>query len=267
MPNAAIPSSVRQTLTANAFRLAERITAYSLMNFPIAEPAELERIINDPHLVTLQRTLHDRGVEQTRTDDLNVLLHRDQIPNLKRGMILRLSNLPTPIFVPRSGVRGSVWRFDWDNPTTQQAYVFQLNLEDYSTEQLDALGTWANTVVFNKRRETLVQQVVNSTLNERHTRTVGHLHAWWPALSGLYMREDDKLWHDRMQNPPRRNLQIYAPKDSDATVHANYAKHREIAEQVFTMGRMLPPFAHPSGRMRAAIMKIEKLEGDKYIEG
>ena len=263
MPNAAIPSSVRSVLTAHAIRLAERITHYSMMNFPIAEPAELERIINDPHLVTLQRTLHDRGIEQVRADDLNVLLHRDQIPNLKRSVIVRLSSLPTPIFVPRSGVRGSVWRYEWDKPN--DANAFRLNLEDYSTEQLDALGTWANTVVFNKRRETLVSRVVDSTLREQHTRTVGHLHAWWPALSGLYMREDDQLWHDRLQNPPRRNLQIYAPKGDNAVTHTNYAKHREIAEQIFTMGRMLPPFVHPPGRTRAGIMKIEKLDGDKYV--
>lgn len=263
MPNAAIPTNIRNMISQYANRLAERVLSYSMMNFPIPA-SELEARINNPETLDMIRALDARGVEQATAEDINLCLHHSMIPGLKRGIIIRMSNLPQPIFVPRRGVYGHVYNFNWadlsDKHNAHAAFV--PNLDGLDEEQLKALATWANNAIYNQRLCNLVREVVDDALMVTHSHTVGHLHAWWPILTTM-VDAGEKTWVERMRNPPRRNLNIYAPKDP--AEHAKYAKRRELAEQMFAKANLLPPYKHPTGTPKAMIIKIEKLAGDTFL--
>jgi hypothetical protein len=264
MPNAAIPTGIRSMISSRAIGLAERVTSYSLLNFPL-DVNDLETRINDPVPLDMMRTLQGLGIEQPVSNDINVCLLRSDIPALKRGVIVRLDYLPKHILVPRRGVMGTVYNFNWADPPSSKHKnaAYMLNLDGLDENKLQALGTWANNAVYNWRMQKLVAEIVTQTIHhEKYTRTIGHLHAWWPALCDM-VDASEKVWQDRMRNPPRRNLNIYKP--DDAAAHAKYAKHRELADHVFVKARMLPAYKHPEGMSRALIMHVEKLQGDVYI--
>lgn len=263
MPNAAIPQSIRSTITSQAVRLVERVLSYSLLNSPLPFD-EIEARINDPVTLDMIRALNARGVEQTSSTDVNLCLYRGAIPGLKRGIIIRVSDLPKAVFVPRRGVCGTVYTFNWgelSDPRNLNATFFP-NLDGCDDAQLRAIGVWANHAVYNHRMVHMTREVVEFTLRDTFTRTVGHLHAWWPALCTL-VDASEPVWRERMRNPPRRNLNIYAPKN--LINHVKHTKHRELIEMTFAKANLLPVYKHPSGTPRISIMKIEKLPGDVYL--
>lgn len=259
MPNAAIPRSVRDEIQSTAIRLAERVVAYSLLNFPMTVD-QIEAAINDPDDLPKMQHLQVRGIEMPRTNGTNLLLDRRVIPTMRRSVVVGIMDLPRQILVPRTGVHGSVYNARWENPDPKHRDYHIPNLEGYTDEDLEALGTWANHAVRNTRMRNLVTNIVTSTLNEKRTRTVGHLHAWWPALCGIYNSEP--YWITRLRNPPTRNHKIYAP--CNLASHMNEAKLRKAAEEVFVKAGTLPPYKQPP-KARAVIQSIECLQGDEYI--
>ena len=262
MPNAALPKGVRNDIESTANRLADRVLSYSLLNFPL-DVNQIELAITEGDTRDKMRALQTLGVEQPRTTNVNILLDRAVIPNLKRSVIVNVVELPRAVFVPYTGVYGSVHNWHWGKPNPRHRDCYTTSLEHISDDTREALGVWANNAVRSARMCRLVSQIVSSTIDERRCRTVGHLQAWWPALCRIY--DNEPVWIQRLRNPPTRNLRIYEPSNRASWLEE--AKLREAAEHVFAMASTLPVYSHPKNTLRAMLARIESLEGDSYIPG
>ena len=265
MPNYNIPTRLRDMLKRNALKLAARPLALAMKDFPLTT-TQLQyhcSALTGEQVDTLRRLDGDgvRTIEHHRR--LRLAFIRDNLPELRRGVVVMIQ-LPEWIVVGK--------RTQWGITTTSfkpdESHYIVPSLAWADAKDRRALVTWINQALRQVRLYEITDYMVGTALDEKHTPTTSHLHAFWPVLTKLVesehvhgrQYEQEAIWRGRFRNPTR-SLKAYQP---DTDVKNKYAPLIRAADTMIAAGMVLPETVTglDHSQVVATIEHWERIPGD-----
>jgi hypothetical protein len=267
MPNYNIPQGLRDHITQNGLRLANRAVNLALGDFPLTT-AQIQyhcaALTQDQ--VNILRRLDGEGVRTIEHHrQLRLAFIRDSLPELRRGVVLMLQ-LPEWVVVGR----GTQWGISTTKFEADESHYIVPSLSELDARSRKDLITWIDRALRQVRLFEITDYCLKYVLEQERTPTTSHLHAFWPTLTTLV--EPDQLthtygrggknsaarWQDRFRNPTR-SLRAYQP---DTDVKNKVAKLLVAADTMLAAGRVLPDYSPPGNTIRVQIEHWERLAGD-----
>lgn len=266
MPNWPIGYALRNHLSLRIREIAQRPVALAKLNFPLTvnQIQESGLGLTAEQLATLEK-LYKSGVTTIdRTNEIRLAFLREVFPELRRGIVLKLT-LPEPVFTGRATLHGmSTPRF-----SIHDSHYLVPHCGNLDSEALASLFKWMERLLRQYRINEVVHHCVqNIVAKEKRTPTIAHLNAIWPGLGAVldpanarFRTEQNtyREWIERFRNPPRRNLQLYTP---DTEFMALWAKRIKLADVQLAQGLMLSMPRLPNGAIVPEIEHWQRLDGD-----
>lgn len=240
MPNFPIPSALRDHIRNRAAVHADKARDLALTGFPLTVQ-QIQDAVLDPETQSELRELVERkGIKTiTKYNGIRLAFLRDNIPGLRRGIVLKLT-LPKHIFVPRATLYGiSTTDFNMD-----ESHYLVPDLSGLESDVHETLMTWLSRALREERLYEIVQHITRKILDEDISPTMAHLRAFWPLLTTLVDpavcnfpsdREKFAKWRDKLRNPPAR-MNKYQPSK---LMLERWGPLMKAAEVQITTGMML----------------------------
>lgn len=266
MPNWPIGQGMRDYLMRRVFSLASRPVTLSRLNFPL----DVDQIqhgglnLSNEQLATLKRLFHEGITTIDRTSEVRLAFLRDYFPELRRGVVLKLT-LPKSVFTGKGNAYGMpAPKF---TPHDEAHYLVP-RFDNLDPEQRAGLITWLDRVIRQERMNEVVEQCVQHIIhNDKRTPTIAHLMSIWPTIGSVidpdverhqHARKQLEEWRERFRNPPLRNKQLYVP---DVSFITKWGKFIKIADVQIAQGLLLSE-PDESGPIKVRVEHWQRAEGD-----
>lgn len=255
MPNYVLPEDLKDFFVSHIRNMSGRPAHYALSRWPFTLAQIQDHFVElDQDVLETLRGLRSRGVPVSRFTSIEVGFTRDILPELRRGVVLRLE-LPTAIYIGRQPSGNTT-------PLIIACDGFlHPRVDELEAEERVTLVKYLTNVVRQHRLEHLTDRCAAAVIP--HLKTSGDLLHVWPGLVSLVDKWDrqgrGETWRARFRNPPSGR---WSPSMDTLDLKAKWQAVINAADTVLLGAAMMPRPKHDGDTIRPTVVRTEVIEGD-----